>query len=101
MRGLILAIRGAHCNVRAHGGRGSQPLSSRARIADPGGPLPRSERVVAVMPAYNAAKTVERTLRDIPEGAVDEIILVDDSSKDDTVAVTRALGLTTIVHPEN
>jgi glycosyltransferase involved in cell wall biosynthesis len=53
------------------------------------------------MPAYNAAKTVERTLRDIPEGAVDEIILVDDASKDDTVAVSRALGLTTIVHPEN
>jgi glycosyltransferase involved in cell wall biosynthesis len=53
------------------------------------------------MPAYNAAKTVERTLRDIPEGAVDEVILVDDASKDDTVAVARALGLTTIVHPEN
>jgi glycosyltransferase involved in cell wall biosynthesis len=58
-------------------------------------------KVIAVMPAYNAARTLERTLADIPPGAVDEIILVDDGSKDDTVAIARRLGLTVIVHEKN
>lgn len=60
-----------------------------------------SGKVIAVMPAYNAARTVERTVKDIPPGAVDEIILVDDCSKDDTVAVARSLGLTVIPHEKN
>ena len=60
-----------------------------------------SGKVIAVMPAYNAARTLERTLADIPPGAVDEIILVDDGSKDDTVAIARRLGLTVIVHEKN
>ena len=58
-------------------------------------------KVIAVMPAYNAARTLERTLADIPPGAVDEIILVDDGSKDDTVEIARRLGLTVIVHEKN
>jgi len=58
-------------------------------------------RTVAVMPAYNAAQTIERTLRDIPEGAIDEVILVDDCSTDDTVAVARSLGITVIAHEKN
>lgn len=58
-------------------------------------------RVVAVMPAYNAAATLERTVADIPPGAVDEIILVDDCSRDDTVAIARRLGLTVIAHERN
>ncbi|OAI53150.1 glycosyl transferase family 2 [Planctomyces sp. SCGC AG-212-M04] len=58
-------------------------------------------KVIAVMPAYNAARTLERTLADIPPGAVDEIILVDDGSRDDTVAIARRLGLTVIVHEKN
>jgi glycosyltransferase involved in cell wall biosynthesis len=53
------------------------------------------------MPAYNAASTLERTLADIPPGSVDEIVLVDDASTDDTVAIARRLGLTVIEHPEN
>ncbi|MBI5244837.1 MAG: glycosyltransferase family 2 protein [Elusimicrobia bacterium] len=53
------------------------------------------------MPAYNAEKTLERTIRDIPEGTVDEIIVVDDCSKDRTVEIARKLGLTTIVHEKN
>jgi glycosyltransferase involved in cell wall biosynthesis len=58
-------------------------------------------KVIAVMPAYNAERTLERTLRDIPEGSVDEVILVDDCSRDGTVALARKLGLTVFVHEKN
>lgn len=53
------------------------------------------------MPAYNAADTLERTYRDIPEGVADEIILVDDLSRDNTVEIARSLGLTVITHEIN
>ena len=58
-------------------------------------------KVIIVMPAYNAATTLEKTVRDIPQGFADEIILVDDSSKDDTVRIAMTLGLTVIVHDIN
>lgn len=58
-------------------------------------------KVIAVMPAYNAAATLERTIADIPEGSVDEIILVDDCSSDNTVELARSLGLTVIPHETN
>jgi glycosyltransferase involved in cell wall biosynthesis len=58
-------------------------------------------KIVVVMPAYNAESTLEKTLRDIPEGSVDHIILVDDCSRDQTVAVARRLGLEVIVHDKN
>lgn len=58
-------------------------------------------KVIAVMPAYNAALTLERTVSDIPRGSVDEVILVDDCSKDNTVEVARGLGLTVISHEKN
>lgn len=58
------------------------------------------KKVVVVMPAYNAAKTLERTVAEVPP-LVDQIILVDDKSSDDTVAVSTRLGLHTIVHAEN
>jgi len=58
-------------------------------------------RVVVVMPAYNAAKTLERTYHDIPHEIVSRIILVDDVSGDDTVAVARQLGLDVIIHRQN
>src|SRR5277367_1443476 len=60
-----------------------------------------SKKITVVMPAYNAASTLERTLREINRDTVDEIILVDDASRDDTVAEARRLGLHTIVHDEN
>jgi len=63
--------------------------------------MPEPKRVVIVMPAYNAAKTLERTYADIPHGLVHHVILVDDVSKDDTVDVARQLGLETIVHRQN
>lgn len=58
-------------------------------------------KVIVVMPAYNAALTLEQTIRDIPKSAVDEIILVDDGSTDETVAIAHRLGLTTVVHDAN
>lgn len=54
-----------------------------------------------MLPAYNAARTVQATVADIPPGTVDEIILIDDGSHDDTVRVARELGITVIVHPSN
>ncbi len=61
----------------------------------------RKQKVIAVMPAYNAESTLTATLADIPPGSVDEIILVDDRSKDRTVELARQMGLTVYVHPEN
>ncbi len=58
-------------------------------------------KTIAVMPAYNAASTLQRTLADIPDGSVDEVILVDDCSTDDTVTMARDLGLTVIQHEKN
>jgi glycosyltransferase involved in cell wall biosynthesis len=58
-------------------------------------------KVIIVMPAYNAATTLEKTVKDIPQGFADEFILVDDSSKDDTVRIAKGLGLTVIVHDGN
>ena len=58
-------------------------------------------KIIAVMPAYNAATTLERTLKDIPPGTVDEIILVDDCSRDNPVELAKSLGLTVIRHEQN
>ena len=58
-------------------------------------------KVIIVMPAYNAAETLERTYRDIPAGTYDEIILVDDNSEDNTAEISRSLGIHTIVHTDN
>lgn len=58
-------------------------------------------KVIAVMPAYNAERTLEPTYRDIPPGVVDEIILVDDASTDNTVKIAEKLGLTVVRHPVN
>ena len=58
-------------------------------------------KTIAVMPAYNAARTLERTVADIPPGTVDEIILVDDCSRDNTVEIAERLGLTVIRHEKN
>ncbi len=72
-----------------------------ATKAQPKSGEPGRKCVVVVMPAYNAARTLERTYRDIPNDIVDRIILVDDVSKDDTVAVARQLGLDVIIHRQN
>jgi glycosyltransferase involved in cell wall biosynthesis len=59
------------------------------------------KKIVVVMPAYNAAKTLEMTYHEIPHDIVDEVILVDDASRDDTAVKARELGIHTIIHPEN
>jgi len=59
------------------------------------------QRIVVVMPAYHAGRTLEATWRELPRDVVDEIIVVDDASDDDTVAVARGLGLEVILHPSN
>ncbi|HMP02675.1 MAG TPA: glycosyltransferase family 2 protein [Gemmatales bacterium] len=64
-------------------------------------PLRRRSKVVAVMPAYNAATTLHATVADVPPGSVDKIILVDDGSTDDTVAIAQEMGLEVIVHEQN
>lgn len=58
-------------------------------------------KVLVVMPAYNAEKTLEKTYRDIPKNVVDEIIVVDDDSHDKTVEVAKKIGLPVVVHEKN
>lgn len=58
-------------------------------------------KVAVVLPAYNAGRTLRQTVAEIPRDLVDDIILTDDCSNDDTIAVARELGLYTIVHDEN
>lgn len=60
-----------------------------------------SPRVAVVMPAYNAEETLEKTYADIPKDHVDDVILVDDASRDRTVEIARNLGLHVVVHPAN
>jgi glycosyltransferase involved in cell wall biosynthesis len=63
--------------------------------------LIHGKRVAVVLPAYNAALTLERVYREIPLDVVDDVILVDDASADRTVELARSLGITTIVHARN
>ena len=59
------------------------------------------KRIAVVLPAYNAARTLEKTVADVPVEIVDDMILVDDYSKDETVAVARNLGLKVFRHEKN
>jgi glycosyltransferase involved in cell wall biosynthesis len=58
-------------------------------------------KVIAVMPAYNAGATLEKTYLDIPSGCIDEVIVTDDQSTDNTIEIARRLGLTVIEHSKN
>ena len=60
-----------------------------------------NKTVAVVLPAYNAAKTLKRTIDEIPHDLVDDIILTDDASKDNTTELARELGLHTIRHDKN
>lgn len=59
------------------------------------------KKVVVIMPAYNAERTLEKTYEEIYQGIVDEVILVDDYSQDNTKDIAKELNITTIVHKEN
>lgn len=58
------------------------------------------KRIVVVMPAYNAEQTLERTYAEIPHNIVDEVIMVDDHSSDETSRVARELGIMTVIRHE-
>ncbi|MBN1607013.1 MAG: glycosyltransferase family 2 protein [Polyangiaceae bacterium] len=58
-------------------------------------------KVVVVLPAYNAARTLEQTYRELPFDIVDEVVLVDDRSADDTLAVARALGIERVIEHDS
>src|SRR6266702_7147741 len=58
-------------------------------------------KIIVVLPAYNAAKTLEMTYHEIPFDFVDDVILVDDASRDDTATVAERLGIRTIIHEKN
>ncbi len=60
-----------------------------------------NKKVIVIMPAYNAEKTLKQTYEEIYNDFVDEIILVDDNSEDNTKNISRELKITTIIHKEN
>lgn len=63
--------------------------------------MKESPKVIVVMPAYNAAKTLHMTYADLPRDAVDLVIVVDDGSSDETARIARDLGLELFVHHRN
>jgi glycosyltransferase involved in cell wall biosynthesis len=60
----------------------------------------KSKKVIVVLPAYNAAKTLEKTYKEIPMDLVDEVILCDDASKDNTVELAKSLGINHVIKHE-
>ena len=67
-----------------------------------GGPgMFHGQRIIVVMPAYNAAQTIEKTFREIPLDVVDDVVVTDDASSDETVDVAERLGLHVRVHEKN
>jgi glycosyltransferase involved in cell wall biosynthesis len=76
---------------------------TEVRTSAPEGPKrdQRGAKVIVVMPAHNAARTLETTLSGIPDDWVDEIILVDDKSSDGTVSLARRLPVQLVWHPHN
>ncbi len=60
-----------------------------------------NKKLVVIMPAYNAEKTLYQTYSELPHEYVDEVILVDDASRDRTAEIARELGIKTIIHTEN
>ena len=77
------------------------PSSNLPSDVDPGRHARRARKICVVMPAYNAEKTLERTWRDLPMEWVDDVVVVDDGSRDRTVEIARGLGLHVVVHPRN
>lgn len=78
-----------------------EPFPVDRVLARPAPGPERKHKVIAVLPAYNAARTLAATIADFPPGCVDDILLVDDGSSDDTVALARNMGLSVIVHEKN
>jgi glycosyltransferase involved in cell wall biosynthesis len=87
----------------------SSPVGGTFRLVEKTGPwelrsevlLLNDKKIIVVMPAYNAAKTLRRTCSELPTDIVDEVLLVDDGSSDQTVELAHELGLTTFIHQMN
>ena len=60
-----------------------------------------NHKICVVLPAYNAARTLETTVREIATDVIDDVILVDDASTDDTLAVAKKLGIFAVAHDRN
>jgi glycosyltransferase involved in cell wall biosynthesis len=60
-----------------------------------------NKRVIVILPAYNAAKTLEKTFHEIPRDIVDDIILTDDASTDETIAIAKELGISNILQHDS
>jgi glycosyltransferase involved in cell wall biosynthesis len=60
----------------------------------------KNKKIVVVLPAYNAEKTLEKTYSEIPFDVVDEVVLVDDASKDNTIEEGKRLGIKHIIRHE-
>jgi glycosyltransferase involved in cell wall biosynthesis len=73
---------------------GVEEISGTTNVLD-------GKKIVVVMPAYNAARTLRRTYEELPFDIVDEVLLVDDSSSDETVSLARELNVTTFQHKKN
>lgn len=61
----------------------------------------KNKKIIAVMPAYNAAKTLEKTYKDLPADIIDGVLLIDDFSSDNTIEIANKLGIKVIAHPKN
>ena len=62
----------------------------------------KDKKVIVIMPAYNAAQTLRRTYNDVmAQEIVDQVIIVDDASSDETIAIAKKLGIKTLKHREN
>src|SRR5512143_3770722 len=82
----------------------SRPLaswSSHNAASETQLPVIQGKRVMVVLPTYNAGRTLEKTISEIPMEVVDDLLLVDDASGDDTVEVAERLGIPYVVHSEN
>jgi glycosyltransferase involved in cell wall biosynthesis len=64
-------------------------------------PAESQRKVIVVMPAYNAARTLKKTVDDLPRDKIADVILVDDGSRDDTIQIAKTLGLTVFTHTRN
>lgn len=97
--GLIRVDMGDQVEVYAGKSRKLKYMEELERPAHPS--EKKRMKVIVVLPAYNAAKTLRKTVADIPKDAVDDIILVDDASIDKTVRVAKELGLKVFAHKKN
>jgi glycosyltransferase involved in cell wall biosynthesis len=86
--------------IKTEGKAQAENLDKTTDDASVSGPVGKP-RVVVVMPAYNAARTLAKTHGDLPKDLVDKVILVDDASQDETPEIARRLGLDVKVHMQN